>query len=164
MTLGQIERGRLASDCFRNSFERNGIFTAGRLPWLFFDFGDVYLAHFRLLSFRSKWRNLLWSLNRPRCLSYARHDNILFFAVEVICLGSFHDQFLHSIRCYRPFAAVWIETGITCFAAAARIIRNDIVNKIFVSSVAELVRFPWLEEECVTRPYFSDSILITHAA
>src|SRR5437867_11628177 len=37
MTLGQVERAWLAPERFGNSFERDGILSAGRLPCLFFD-------------------------------------------------------------------------------------------------------------------------------
>jgi hypothetical protein len=43
--LGQVERGRFASQRFRNSFEGDGIFSAGRLPRLFFDFVQVNYFH-----------------------------------------------------------------------------------------------------------------------
>src|SRR5205814_10059502 len=37
MTLRQIERSRFAPECFRNSFERHGVFPARRLPRLLFN-------------------------------------------------------------------------------------------------------------------------------
>src|SRR4029077_2932332 len=45
MSLGQIERGRLAPKRFGNSFEVHDVFSAWRLPWLFFDLANVYLSH-----------------------------------------------------------------------------------------------------------------------
>src|SRR4029453_15599563 len=39
--LGQVERSGLASQRFRNSFEGDGVFSAGRLPRLFFDLVEV---------------------------------------------------------------------------------------------------------------------------
>src|SRR5438093_8468337 len=88
----------------------------------------------------------------------------LFFAVEVLGLGSLHDQFPHCIGCYRPFAAVGVIAGIARCASAARIVRNHIVNKIFVTSVGELVRFPALKEECVAWSNFGCPILVTNTA
>ncbi len=121
MTLGQIERGRLASQRFRNSLEGDGIY---------FDLEATKPGMFLLKEF------LVSTFD-------------LFFAVEVLGLGSLHDQFLHCIGCYRPFATVRVVTGITGCPSATRIIRNHIVNKIFLTRVGELVRFPGLKEECV---------------
>src|SRR6266478_1174168 len=45
MPLGQIERIRIASQRFRNSFEAHGVFSTWRLPCCFFDVVNVYLAH-----------------------------------------------------------------------------------------------------------------------
>ena len=76
MALG-INRGtRFASECFRNSFERNGVFSAWRLPWFFFDLvslSECYLCRIIL----------------EPCIGS-------FFAIEIIGLRSFHDDFFRS--------------------------------------------------------------------
>src|SRR5262245_56319503 len=50
MPLGEVERSRLASQRFRNSFEGDSEFAARRLPRLLFDFVEIYLAHFFVTS------------------------------------------------------------------------------------------------------------------
>ncbi len=82
----------------------------------------------------------------------ARKQRVLFFAVEVIGLCSFHDHFLKFLVDHRPLAAVGIITGITGSPAAARIIGNYVINKIFVTGVGELMRFARLEEKRVACP------------
>src|SRR5207302_3776962 len=136
MTLGQIERGGFASKRFGNSFEAHGVFSAGRLPWLFVDLANVYLSH----------------------------DCRSFFSIEVISLGPLHQYFLQGVVYHRPFAAVGIITGITSRPAAARIIGDHVINEILVASIAELVRFTGLKKEGVARPDFSHSILVAHTA
>src|SRR5439155_14509662 len=59
MTLGQIERGRLASQRFRNSLEGDDIFSCRRLPRLFVDVVNVYFAH------RNKI--LIWKPRNQEC-------------------------------------------------------------------------------------------------
>ena len=49
MALRQIERRRLAPQCFRNSFEKHGVFSAWRLPGLFFDVVKIYFEHTKKL-------------------------------------------------------------------------------------------------------------------
>src|SRR4030095_11961155 len=56
MPLREVERSRLASQRFRNSFEGDSEFTTRRLPRLLFDFVEIYLAH--RLSFRGKSRDV----------------------------------------------------------------------------------------------------------
>ncbi len=89
---------------------------------------------------------------------------ISFFAIEIIGFSSFHDDLIASICRHSPFAAVGIVTGITGGTAAARIIGNDIVNKILITGVAQLVRFAGLKQKRVARTDFSESILVSHAA
>src|SRR5205823_13694746 len=137
MTLGQIEGGRLASECFRNSFERDGVFSAWRLPCFFFDLVNVYLPHFSLLS---------------------------FFAVEIVGLSSSHDEFFGSFLRHCPLATVRIITGVTSCAAAARIIGDHIINKIFITCVTELVRFAGLKQKRIARSNFGYAIFIADAA
>src|SRR5206468_12862165 len=137
MTLGQIEGGRLASECFRNSFERDGVFSARRLPCLFFDLVDVYLAHFSLLS---------------------------FFAIEIIRLSSLDDEFFGCVPRHRPLPAVGIVTGIARCAAAARIIGNHVVNEVFVTGVAKLMGFAGLKEKGIARSDFSYPVLIANVS
>src|SRR4249919_1042752 len=43
--LGKVERSRFASQCFRNSFKGDGIFSAWRLPGILFDFVQVNFFH-----------------------------------------------------------------------------------------------------------------------
>jgi hypothetical protein len=43
--LGQVERSRLASQRFRNSFEGDSVFSARRLPRLLFDVVQVNFFH-----------------------------------------------------------------------------------------------------------------------
>ena len=45
VSLGQIERSRLSSQCFGNSLEGDCVFSAWRLPRLLFDLREVYLLH-----------------------------------------------------------------------------------------------------------------------
>ena len=56
---------------------------------------------------------------------------------------------------HRPFAAVGIITGITSCPAAARIIGDHVINKIFITGVTELVRFAGLKEKRIARSDFS---------
>src|SRR5712692_10602903 len=88
----------------------------------------------------------------------------LFFAVEVIRFYSFYDYVGHSFFDNRPFAAVWVITRISAASATARVIRNDVVNKIFVTGVGKLMRFARLKEKRVARGYDCRSILITNTA
>src|SRR5436853_7434774 len=88
----------------------------------------------------------------------------LFFANEIISLCPFHDDFIPAICCDRPFSAVGIITGITCRAAAARIIGDYVINKVLVTAVPKLVCLTWLKEKCVARSNFNYPLLVTHAA
>src|SRR5207253_9057599 len=97
--------------------------------------------------------------NSQRCLDFARHDNFLLFAVEVIRLLSFHDHFVLSFLPDCELAAVGIKTGI-----ALRVIGDHVINKIFVAGVGELVRFAWLEEEGVARCDDCRSGLVANAS
>src|SRR5262245_22876431 len=116
MALGQIERSRLASQRFRNSFERSGVISARRLPRVFLDFVDINLSHL-CHSERSRGiSGLFWTPEHiQRCLDSTRHDNGLFFAIEVIGLSSSHDQFFRSFPSNGPFAAVGIGTETDYF-------------------------------------------------
>src|SRR5207302_4191251 len=136
MTIGQIERGGFASKRFGNSFEAHGVFSAGRLPWLFVDLANVYLSH----------------------------DCRSFFSIEVISLSPLHHYFLQGVVYHRPFAAVGIIAGIPSRPAAARIIGDHVINEILVASVAELVRFTGLKQEGIARLDFSDCVLVAYAA
>jgi len=69
---------------------------------------------------------------------------ISLLAVEIIGLLSSHDYFFQSLFHHRPFAAVGIKTGISG-CAAARIIGNHVINKIFITGVGKLVRFARLK-------------------
>src|SRR5947199_10441857 len=88
----------------------------------------------------------------------------LFFAVEVLGLGSLHDQFLHCIGCYRPFAAVGVIAGIARCAAAAGIICDHVINKVFITDIPKLMRLAWLKEKCVAWSNFGCPILVTDTA
>ena len=87
-----------------------------------------------------------------------------FFAIEIIGLASFHDDFFMPICSDGPLAAVGIVTGITSCAAAARIISDHVENKILVATIAELMRFTRLEEERIARSYFGNTIFVANAA
>ena len=87
-----------------------------------------------------------------------------FFAIEIIGLASFHDDFFMPICSDGPLAAVGIITGITSCAAAARIISDHVVNKILVATIAELMRFPRLKKEGVARSNLSYSVFVANAA
>ncbi len=87
-----------------------------------------------------------------------------FFAIEVISLCSFHDDFFPRISCHCPFSAVGIITGISRRAAASRIIGDHIINKVLIIRIPKLMRFPWLKEKCVTRSHFGYPVLIPHIA
>src|SRR6188508_822001 len=136
VSFGKIQRSRFASQCFRNSFKGDDVFSAWRLPWIFFDFVDVYLLH---------------------CAKS-------FFPIEVIGLSPFHDDFLMAVRCHGPLAAVWIVTGISCCAAAARIVGDHVVNKILTASIGKLMCLTGLKEKRVARSHFGYSVLIAHIA
>ena len=91
-------------------------------------------------------------------------SKISFFAIEVIGLSSFHDDFFPRIFGYCPLATVRIITGITRRAAAARIVSDHIINKIVIPLIPKLVRFPWLKEKCVPGSHFSVPLLVAHYA
>src|SRR5206468_6669622 len=63
-----------------------------------------------------------------------------------------------------PFAAVRIKTGISGRSATAWIIRNDVVNKISVARVSELMRFTRLEEKSIALSYNCRSIFVSDTA
>ena len=88
----------------------------------------------------------------------------LFFAIEVVSLVPFHYYFLQFLVHDRPFAAIGIKTGIAGCAAAARIIGNHVIHKIFITGVGKLVRFARLKEKRVARSNFSYPIIIANAA
>src|SRR4029077_16049103 len=102
--------------------------------------------------------------NRPRGGSVNRPYLKSFFAIEVIGLPSFHDQFFGSLPRYGPFAAVGIVTGISCCAAAARIVGDHVINKILIAGIAKLMGLARLKQERVTKSYFGRSVLIAHVA
>src|SRR6266446_697511 len=87
-----------------------------------------------------------------------------FLPVEIIGLCSFHDHFLQFLVHYSPLAAVGVKTGIAGRSTAARIIGDDVVNKIFVAGVGDLMRLARLKEKRVTLPYNGRSILVANAA
>src|SRR5438034_5598661 len=86
----------------------------------------------------------------------------LLFAVEIVGLFSFHDYFFQPLFYHRPFAAVGIKTGISG-TSTARIIGNDVVNKIVVASVGELMRFTGLKQKRIASGYDCRSILVANA-
>src|SRR5438876_10217251 len=129
VSLRQIERGRIATKRFRNSFEIRGVLSAGRLPRLLFDLVDVYStdnvwsgertrprvraiappqSRTFLQSSFSEGRSC--SARAPNTAREARALPNLFFAVEVIRFFSSHDHFLQFLVDHRPFAAIWIQT------------------------------------------------------
>src|SRR5205814_8175037 len=72
LTLRQVERSGLTPQCFRNSFEGDGILPARRLPSLFLNVVDVYLAHFILLSFRPKCPAVAGLMDSSKCRKMSR--------------------------------------------------------------------------------------------
>src|SRR6266404_2503810 len=93
-----------------------------------------------------------------------RHDNRLFFSIEVIGLCSFYHYVIRSFFHHDPLAAVGIKTGIAALSAAARIISDDVINKILDAGVGDLMRFARLEKERVAFGYNCRSILVPNAA
>src|SRR5262249_5944311 len=87
-----------------------------------------------------------------------------FFAVEIISLCPFYDDFFPRIFCHCPFAAIGVITGIASCAAAARIIGDHVINKIFVTSVAQLMRLPRLKQKRVAGSNFGYSVFVAHIA
>src|SRR5215469_3327344 len=79
MSLGKIERSRLAPQRLRNSFEGDDVISARRLPRVFFDFVQVNFFHTGFWGSddcpQSPTRG---SVNRPYLKS--------FFAIEIISL------------------------------------------------------------------------------
>src|SRR6266550_8971958 len=106
-----------------------GVLSARRLPRLFFDLVNVYFFHAAFviptgveesltISVSQFWfhSEIARDVSTEPVLSEverARHDHWLLFAIEVICLLSFHAHFFQSILHHRPFAAVGVVTGIT---------------------------------------------------
>src|SRR5438552_9928747 len=183
MPLRQIERGRIATKRFRNSFEIRGVLSAGRLPRLFFDLVDVYFAHTVWSGERTRPRvraiappqsrtflqssfseGRSCSARAPNTACEARALPNLFLPVEVIGLHSSHDHFLQFLVDHSPLAAVGIKTGITGSPAAARIISDHVINKIFVTGISDLMRFARLKEKRVARTYDCRSVLVANTA
>src|SRR6478672_5925729 len=73
-------------------------------------------------------------------------EQSLFFAVEVISLRPFHDYLVSSFFHDGELSAVRVITGI-----ATRIVCDNVINKIFLTGVSELMCFAGDEEEGVTR-------------
>ncbi len=88
----------------------------------------------------------------------------LFFAIEVIGLCSFHDQFFGFFPCHSPLTAVGIITGVSCCAAAARIVGKDVINKILIATVSKLMWFARLKQKRVAGSNFGYSVLIANLA
>ena len=97
-------------------------------------------------------------------LTQTPYNSDLFFAIEIISLRPFHNHFIRSLFCDRPFAAVGIITGIAGCSAASRIICDYIVNEIFITSVGELVRVARLKKKGIAQSNFSYPIFIANAA
>ena len=95
-------------------------------------------------------------MNRP----YAKS----FFAIEVISLRSFHDQFFGSFPRHGPLAAVGVITGITRCTAATGIIGDHVINKILIAGIAKLMCLARLEQKRVAWSDFSDPILVANVA
>ena len=87
-----------------------------------------------------------------------------FFAIKVIGVISFHDQFFVPIGSDRPFAAVGIVTGIPCCAAAARIVGNHVIDKILVTGICKLMRLARLAQKRVPRSHFGHSVFVAYIA
>src|SRR2546430_17304706 len=103
-------------------------------------------------------------MQRRSVLGGPLQDQKLFFAIEIISLRPFHHHFLGSLLNDRPFAAVGIVTRIAGGSAASRIIGYHVINKIFITSVCELVRFARLKEKRIARSNLRRSIFVTHTA
>src|SRR5205823_12450378 len=104
------------------------------------------------------------SARAPNTAREARALPNLFLAVEVISLCSSHNHFLQFLVHHSPLAAVGVKTGITGSSAAARIIGDNVINKIFVADVGDLMRFARLKEKRVAFRHDCRSILVANAA
>ena len=134
---------------FRNSFEGDGVFSAWRLPRVLFDFVQVNFFHGCKSPQRSRSSQRRIQNFSVSSASSAVKDS--FFAIEVISLRSFHDQFFGSFPCHGPLAAVGIITGITRRAAAARIVGDHVINKILIADITKLMCFARLKQKRVAR-------------
>ena len=94
-------------------------------------------------------------VNRSRhgCL----YRRLLFFAIEVIGLRCFNDHFIVAFFHDRELAAVGIMTSV-----AAGIIGNHVVNEIFFTVVAELVRLARPEEKRIAWPDLRPAVLVAN--
>ena len=79
-----------------------------------------------------------------------------FFSFKVIRFVSLQNHSLRWLGHY-PFFAIRVVTG-----PAERIISNDVINKIFLTIVDELMRFVWAEKEHVTCRDFSNALFVPH--
>ena len=55
----------------------------------------------------------------------------------------------------RPFLTVWVGGGV-----ADWIVRDDVINEIFVAVVARLMRFAWSEEKASPGPTGGDNLAV----
>jgi len=140
--LGKVERRWFASQRFRNSFKGDDILSAWRLPRVLFDFVQVNFCHGCKIT--AEVAEFAEKDSKFSAFSAVKDS---LFAIEVIGFGSFHDQLFGSFPGHSPLAAVGIITGISCYAAAPRIIGDHVINKIFIARVAEWVRFTWPEKK-----------------
>src|SRR4026208_2494464 len=82
-----------------------------------------------------------------------------FFALEIITFFALNE---HPISCRRP-VHLPLSTIRIVERFADGIISNHIINEVFLTGVAKLMRFIWPENERVSRPNLSCTILVTHA-
>src|ERR1017187_9309683 len=83
---------------------------------------------------------------------------LLLFAIVVVGYSSLYDRFFAAFQLDRPFATIWIVTSI-----ATWIIGDNIVGKIFVPGVRELMRIARPEKERIARAHFGCSALVSNA-
>src|SRR5205809_6896495 len=81
------------------------------------------------------------------------------FAFEVVGYVALHYLLLLTLENDRPFATVGVITGI-----AAGVVGDDVINKIFLTRVRQLMRLAWSEKEAVASAHFSCALLVADAA
>src|SRR5436190_9082455 len=81
------------------------------------------------------------------------------FALEVVGYVALHYLLLLTFENDRPFATVGVITGIP-----AGVIGYDVINKIFLTCVRQLMHVAWPEKEAVACAHFSCALLVADAA